>query len=151
MLAGKLGWGYEALLKQIDVPALRGKVHLAGYVDQQDLPAVYSGARLFVYPSLHEGFGFPPLEAMACGVPVISTLSSSLVENLAGVAELVSPDDVAALADAIRRVLADETLWAKRRAQGLEQASHYRWDRTARETLKSYQAAMGIERRRGNG
>ena len=151
VLAGKLGWGYEALLKQIDVPALRGKVHLAGYVDQQDLPAVYSGARLFVYPSLHEGFGFPPLEAMACGVPVISTLSSSLVENLAGVAELVSPDDVAALADAIRRVLADETLWAKRRAQGLEQASHYRWNRTARETLKSYQAAMGIERRRGNG
>ncbi len=151
VLAGKLGWGYEALLKQIDVPALRGKVHLAGYVDQQDLPSVYSGARLFVYPSLHEGFGFPPLEAMACGVPVISTLSSSLVENLAGVAELVSPDDVAALADAIRRVLADETLWAKRRAQGLEQASHYRWDRTARETLKSYQAAMGIERRRGNG
>ena len=150
VLAGKLGWGYEALLKQIHVPALRGKVHLAGYVDQQDLPAVYSGARLFVYPSLHEGFGFPPLEAMACGVPVISTLSSSLVENLAGVAELVSPEDVAALADAIRRVLADDTLWTKRRAQGLEQASHYRWDRTARETLKSYQAAMATERRGGN-
>ena len=89
MLAGKLGWGYEALLKQVQAPALRGKVHLAGYVDQKDLPAVYAGARLFVYPSLHEGFGFPPLEAMACGVPVISTLSSSLVENLEGAAELV--------------------------------------------------------------
>jgi len=151
VLAGKLGWGYEALLKQMHAPALRGKVHLAGYVDQQDLPAVYAGARLFVYPSLHEGFGFPPLEAMACGVPVVSTLSSSLVENLEGAAELVAPDDIAALADAIRRLLTDDALRAKRRTQGLEQASHYRWDQTARETLKSYQAAMAIERRRGNG
>ena len=150
VLAGKLGWGYEALLKRIDVPALRGKVHLAGYVDQQDLPAIYSGARLFVYPSLHEGFGFPPLEAMACGVPVISTLSSSLTENLAGAAELVAPDDIAALADAMRRVLADEALWAKRQTQGLEHASHYRWEQTARETLKSYQAAMATECRRGD-
>ncbi|MBK5281946.1 MAG: glycosyltransferase family 4 protein [Nitrospiraceae bacterium] len=150
VLAGKLGWGYEALLKQIQVPVLRGKVHLAGYVDQQDLPAVYAGARLFVYPSLHEGFGFPPLEAMACGVPVISTLSSSLVENLAGAAELVSPNDVAALADAIRRLLTDDTLRGKRHTQGLAQASHYRWDQTARETLNSYQAAMASECRRGN-
>lgn len=151
VLAGKLGWGYEALLKQVHAPALRGKVHLVGYVDQQDLPAVYAGARLFVYPSLHEGFGFPPLEAMACGVPVVSTLSSSLVENLEGAAELVAPDDIVALADAIRRLLTDDALRAKRRTQGLEQASHYRWDQTARETLKSYQTAMEIERRRGNG
>jgi alpha-1,3-rhamnosyl/mannosyltransferase len=125
-------------------------VHLAGYVGQQDLPAVYAGARLFVYPSLHEGFGFPPLEAMACGVPVISTLSSSLVENLAGAAELVAPDDVTALADAIRRLLTDDTLRAKRHTQGLKQASHYRWDQTARETLNNYQAAMASECRRGN-
>lgn len=150
VLAGKLGWGYEVLLKQLQAPPLRGRVHLAGYVDQKDLPAVYGGARLFVYPSLFEGFGFPPLEAMACGVPVISTLSSSLIENLAGAAELVAPDDVAALADAMRRVLADEMLWAKRRTQGLEHASHYRWEQTAKETLKSYQVAMETERRRGN-
>lgn len=151
VLAGKLGWGYEALLKQLHAPALRGRVHLAGYVDQKDLPAIYAGARLFVYPSLHEGFGFPPLEAMACGVPVISTLSSSLIENLERAAELVAPDDIAALADAMRRLLTDDALRAKRRTQGLEQASHYRWDHTARETLKSYQAAMEIECRRGNG
>lgn len=146
VLAGKLGWGYEALLKQMQAPALRGKVHLAGYVDQQDLPAVYAGSRLFVYPSLHEGFGFPPLEAMACGVPVISTLSSSLVENLEKAAELVAPDDIVGLADAIRRLLTDDALRATRRTQGLEQASHYRWDQTARETLKSYQAAMTTRR-----
>lgn len=151
VLAGKLGWGYEALLKELHAPALRGKVHLAGYVDQKDLPAVYAGARLFVYPSLHEGFGFPPLEAMACGVPVISTLSSSLVENLEGAAELVTPNDITALADAIRRLLTDDTLRATRRTQGLERASRYRWDQTAKQTLNSYQMAMEIERRRGNG
>ncbi|OQW68409.1 MAG: hypothetical protein BVN29_00805 [Nitrospira sp. ST-bin5] len=146
VLAGKLGWGYEALLKQIQVPALRGRVHLAGYVDQKDLPAVYAGARLFVYPSLHEGFGFPPLEAMACGVPVISTRSSSLAENLERAAELVAPDDIAGLTDAMQRLLTDDTLRAKRQGQGLEQARQYRWEQTARETVKSYQAAMEMAR-----
>jgi len=147
VLAGKLGWGYEALLTQVSLPSLRGKVHLAGYVDQKDLPAVYAGARLFVYPSLHEGFGFPPLEAMACGVPVISTRSSSLAENLARAAELVAPDDIAGLAAAMQRLLTDDTLRAARRTLGLEQARQYRWERTARETLESYQAAMVLERR----
>lgn len=147
VLAGKLGWGYEALLKQIQVPALRGRVHLAGYVDQKDLPTVYAGARLFVYPSLHEGFGFPPLEAMACGVPVISTRSSSLAENLERAAELVAPDDIAGLADAMQRLLTDDTLRAKRLGQGLEQARQYRWEQTARETVKSYQSAMEMARR----
>jgi len=122
-------------------------VHLAGYVDQKDLPAVYAGARLFVYPSLHEGFGFPPLEAMACGVPVISTRSSSLAENLERAAELVVPDDIAGLADAMQRLLTDDTLRAKRQGQGLELARQYRWEQTARETVKSYQAAMEMARR----
>jgi glycosyltransferase involved in cell wall biosynthesis len=146
VLAGKLGWGYEALLAQIDTPLLRRRVHLAGYVDQKDLPAVYAGASLFVYPSLHEGFGFPPLEAMACGVPVISTRSSSLVENLEHAAELVAPDDIAGLADAMQDLLTDDTLRAKRQGQGLEQARQYRWEQTARETVKSYQAAMEMAR-----
>ncbi|SPP63652.1 glycosyltransferase family 4 protein [Nitrospira lenta] len=146
VLAGKLGWGYESLLKQIQVPALRGRVHLAGYVNQQDLPALYAGARLFVYPSFHEGFGFPPLEAMACGVPVVSTKSSSLAENLACAAELVAPDDLAGLADAMQRLLTDDALRAKRQEHGLEQARQYRWEHTARETMKSYHMAMDMAR-----
>lgn len=146
VLAGKLGWGYESLVKQTQVPVLRGKVHLAGYVDRTDLPAVYAGARLFVYPSLHEGFGFPPLEAMACGVPVISTRSSSLAENLERAAELVAPDDIAGLADAMQRLLTDDALRARRQGQGLDQARQYRWEQTARETVKSYQAATEMAR-----
>lgn len=153
VVAGKLGWGYETVLRQIKAPALRGKVHLAGYVDQRDLPAVYAGARLFVYPSLHEGFGFPPVEAMACGVPVISTRTSSLVENLEGAAELVEPNEVEALADAIQRMLTEDELRAERRAQGLARASRYRWEQTARETVKTYEMvlARAMERRRGTG
>jgi len=147
VLAGKLGWGYEALLKQVQAPVLRGRVHLAGYVSQQDLPAVYAGSRLFVYPSLHEGFGFPPLEAMACGVPVISTRSSSLTENLEAAAELVAPDDVAGLADAMHRLLTDDSLRVTLQERGLEQVRRYRWEQTARATVKSYQAAMVIARR----
>jgi glycosyltransferase involved in cell wall biosynthesis len=146
VIAGKLGWGYDELLKQIDVPELKGKVHMLGYLDQEDLPAVYAGAKLFVYPSLFEGFGFPPLEAMACGVPTVSTLSSSLIENLAGAAELVQPDSVEALADAMSRLLNDESLWASRRAMGLEQANRYRWEHTARATLECYKEAMAINR-----
>lgn len=148
VIVGKQGWGYEALLKQIDVPALRGRVHLTGYLDQQDLPAVYAGARLFVYPSLFEGFGFPPLEAMACGVPTISTQTSSLMENLEGAAELVPPGNIGALAQAMIRLLTDDALWTKRREQGLELASRYRWERTASDTLMSYQAAMTTDRQR---
>ena len=97
VLAGRLGWDYKGILEQINSPALRDRVHLPGYISQGDLPLLYAGARLFVYPSLEEGFGFPPLEAMACGVPTIASLSSSLAENLREAAELVPPDDTEAL------------------------------------------------------
>ena len=89
MLAGPLGWNYEPLIKQLEVPELRGRVHMPGNIARRDLPSLYAGARLFVYPSRYEGFGFPPLEAMACGVPTVASSSSSLGENLDGAAELV--------------------------------------------------------------
>ena len=147
VIAGKLGWDYDVLLQQIDMLALRGKVHLTGYLDQQDLGPVYSGARLFVYPSLIEGFGLPPLEAMACGTPTISTVSSSLSENLEGAAELIPPDNIEALEDTMKHLLNDEILWNKRRVQGLERASQYRWERTAMKTLASYQVTMTTAQR----
>lgn len=138
VLAGGLGWGYQDLLKQLESPELQGKVHLRGYVPQEELPWLYAGAKMFVYPSLQEGFGFPPLEAMACGIPTISSLSSSLAENLQGAAELVPPEDIEALTDAMRRLLQDESLRAKRREQGLERAAKFRWEKTARQTVNCY-------------
>ncbi|MGH7232140.1 MAG: glycosyltransferase family 4 protein [Nitrospiraceae bacterium] len=146
VLVGQLGWGYESLLAQLESAELRGRVHLTGYVSQQDLPAIYRGARLFVYPSLQEGFGFPPLEAMACGVPTISSQSSSLTENLQGAAELVPPDDAEALTDAMRRLLWDESLRAKRREQGLARAALFSWRSAAEHTKLCYVSATAGER-----
>lgn len=148
VIAGKLGWGYDELLQQIDVPALRGRVHLAGYVDQKDLPAIYAGAKLFVYPSLFEGFGFPPLEAMACGVPTISTQTSSLIENLKDAAELVPAGDIEALTDSIKLLLTDNVLWEKRRLQGLELAGRYRWENTARDTVNCFERTLATAQRK---
>jgi alpha-1,3-rhamnosyl/mannosyltransferase len=139
VLAGPRGWGYEGLLAQCANPALRDRVHLIGYVPQEDLPLVYAGARLCVYPSLEEGFGLPPLEAMASGVPVVSSRSSSLVENLAGAAELVAPEDVTALAAAMHRLLHDEALRVARVGAGLVRAGAFRWTETARATRACYE------------
>lgn len=140
VLAGRLGWSYEDVLAGMGAGELRDRIHAPGYVSQADLPWYYAGAKLFVYPSLQEGFGFPPLEAMACGVPVVSSLSTSLTENLAGAAELVPPDDVEALAAAMGRLLRDERLRDERQRQGLERSSRYSWSETARRTLDCYQA-----------
>ena len=148
VIAGKKGWGYDKLLKQIEASSVRGRIHLTGYLEQDDLPAVYTGARLFVYPSLLEGFGFPPLEAMACGVPAISTRTSSLSENLEGVAKLVAPNDIEALSAAMAQLLNDDKLWLEQQARGLELASSYRWEQTAKLTLRSYTNAMSCDRRR---
>jgi len=142
VLAGRLGWDYEGILAQINSPALQDRVHLPGYISQSDLPLLYAGARLFVYPSLQEGFGFPPLEAMACGVPTIASLSSSLAENLRGAAELIPPDDTEALTAAMKRLLQDNQLHAERRALGLARAAQFRWQETARQTLNCYQALV---------
>ena len=139
VLAGRLGWDYDDVLAQLDAPDLRGRVHLLGYVPQRDLPWLYRGARLFVFPSLQEGFGFPPLEAMACGVPTIASRSTSLTENLEGAAELVPPENVNALATAMRRLLSDESLRAQCTRDGLMRAATFRWEETARQTLRCYQ------------
>ena len=142
VLAGKWGWGCEHLKEQIALPELRGKVHLANYVPQSDLPFLYGGAKLFVYPSLDEGFGFPPLEAMACGTPTIASHSSALAENLKGGAILLSPTDVRAWTATIRRMLSDESARLEKREQGLKLASLFRWEKTAMQTLDCYRELM---------
>jgi glycosyltransferase involved in cell wall biosynthesis len=146
VLAGRLGWGYDELLERIAAPELKGRVHLIGYVRQQDLASLFAAARLFVYPSLEEGFGFPPLEAMACGVPTISSSSSSLVENLQGAADLIDPADTDGLANAMQRLLEDESWRSKRSADGLERAARFRWDETARQTIACYDELAALRR-----
>ena len=138
VLAGPLGWNYEPLIKQLELPELRGRVHMPGNIDRRDLPWLYAGASLFVYPSLYEGFGFPPLEAMACGVPTVASASSSLAENLQGAAELVPANDEAALTLAMNRLLRDEELRAQYRKKGLARAAEFCWQKAAQQTLDCY-------------
>jgi glycosyltransferase involved in cell wall biosynthesis len=134
VLAGRAGWLAEPILALARRHA--GWVRLLDYVPEADLPGLYSGARAFVYPSLYEGFGFPVLEAMACGTPVICANTSSLPEVAGDAALLVNPTDTAALAAAIERALAAPPLRAELAAKGLAQVQKFSWQRTAGETLK---------------
>lgn len=98
---------------------------------------------MFVFPSLYEGFGLPPLEAMACGTPVVCSNAASLPEVVGDAAVTVDPYDVDALAEAMQRVLADRDLREDLRARGLARARQFTWERTARETLAVYREVCG--------
>ncbi|MCS7283680.1 MAG: glycosyltransferase family 4 protein, partial [Anaerolineae bacterium] len=113
-----------------------------GPIPEADLPALYSAATLFVFPSLYEGFGLPVLEAMACGVPVVCSNTSSLPEVAGDAALLVDPTDARALAGAIERVLTDEALRASLRARGLERARQFAWEEAAQRTLEIYRQVL---------
>ncbi len=112
------------------------------HLDEADLPAVYAAAEVFAFPSLHEGFGLPLLEAMACGTPVVSSNRTSLPEVAGDAALLVDGEDVEALAGALRRLLRDQALRAQLRERGLERARAFPWERTVRGTLEVYRLAL---------
>jgi len=142
VIAGKKGWLYEEIFQQVEELELEGKVVFTGYVVAGDLPALLSGAGLFVFPSLYEGFGLPVLEAMACGTPVICSNASSLPEVAGDAALLVDPLDVEGLAAAMERVLGDEALRAELIERGFERARKFSWERCARETLDVLERAV---------
>ena len=109
---------------------------LTGYVDDAELPALYSGAIAFIYPSLYEGFGFPPVEAMACGTPVVTSNVTSLPEAVGEAAVFVNPRDVESIAEGLRRILDDPELRETLRCRGLAQAGWFSWDRTVEATWR---------------
>jgi glycosyltransferase involved in cell wall biosynthesis len=114
-------------------------IHFTGWVDEVDKPALYSGATVFLSPSLYEGFGLPPLEAMACGVPVISSNASSLPEIVGDAGITIDPNDVDAWAEAIRTVLRDPLRRATMQLQSIHQARKFSWRQSAEETLAVYE------------
>jgi glycosyltransferase involved in cell wall biosynthesis len=120
------------------VPPLAGRVHFLGYVPQPDLPSLYCGASAFVYPSREEGFGLPPLEALACGTPTVASRGSALEGNLEGAAELVA-NTAPELASALLRVLGDDALRTRLVASGKERAARFRWEDAARKTAFCYE------------
>ena len=138
VLAGARGWLDEPIFATVRSLGLEDAVRFTGFVDDDDLPAVYSGAALFVFPSLHEGFGLPLLEAMACGVPVVTSNVSSMPEVAGDAATLVDPRDGEGLAAAIARSLRDEALRDRLRDAGIARARQFSWEATARRTLDAY-------------
>ncbi len=135
VLAGKRGWLHDDLFAQVKRLGLAERVLFPGYIPDEDLPALQSGALAFVFPSLYEGFGIPVLEAGACGVPVITSNTSSLPEVAGDAALLVDPHDVDAIAAAMLRLVEDDALRAELARRGQENVKRFSWEKCARETL----------------
>ncbi|HXD74235.1 MAG TPA: glycosyltransferase family 1 protein, partial [Vicinamibacterales bacterium] len=142
VIVGPEGWLNSDVHRYINEHGLNDRVRFLGYVDRDDLRALYTGARAFVYPSFYEGFGFPVLEAMACGCPVIASNTPAVEEIAAGAARLVTPGDDEALKRAIVEVADDEAKRSELRTLGLERASRYTWRNTALKTLELYRSLL---------
>jgi glycosyltransferase involved in cell wall biosynthesis len=124
----------SSVFSAVHIDKIPPRVTFTGYVEDEELPALYSGASVFVYPSLYEGFGLPPAEAMACGTPVITSGRTSLPEVVGTAAVLVDPEDADSIGAAIARVVNSESLRAQLRADGIQRAKRFQWDTAAKET-----------------
>lgn len=138
VLVGGKAWLYDETFTAARDSGYDQDLVFTGLVPDDDLVALYNAADVFVYPSIFEGFGLPPLEAMACGTPVITSNTSSLPEVVGAAALLIDPLDREQLAIALARVLSDATLRARLSAQGLQRSNAFSWERTARMTLDAY-------------
>ena len=142
ILAGGKGWQTDEIFATIDEHALHEQVQAVGFVPADEIALWYNAAEVFLYPSLFEGFGLPVLEAMACGTPVVTSNVSSLPEVAEGAGLCLPPGDVAAWAETLRRVRSDDVWRTQARADGLQKAQHFTWERTAELTIASYQRAL---------
>ena len=145
VVAGVPHWRSSPLAALVDRLALGDSLYFTGFVDEADLPALYSAAQLFVFPSLMEGFGLPVLEAMACGTPVITADGSSLREVAGDAARLVDPHSVASIAAAMHELLGSADRAELLRQKGLERVRNFSWQRVAQQTLDVYRRVADSE------
>lgn len=138
VLAGKKGWMYESIFALVKKNGLENDVIFTGYVDEEDVPALLCGAHIFVFPSLYEGFGIPPLEAMACGTPVITSNTSSLPEVVGEAGILVPPMDAEGLKRSMQQLLTDEAMRQHYINAGFKQAQKFTWERSAEKLVDIY-------------
>lgn len=138
VIAGMRGWKFEPILERMRVSPKAARIRYLEYVADADLPALYAGAQLFLLTSHYEGFGLPPLEAMACGTPVVSSTGGSLAEVLGEAAITLPAYEGAAWASAVERVLEDDALRDELVARGLRHAATFSWRETARRTFEIY-------------
>jgi len=139
VMVGKKGWLYSDFFKTIHTLKLEDDIVFIGYVQEEDLPYIYNLADVFVYPSKYEGFGLPLLEAMACGVPVIASNTSSIPEVLGDAGLLFSPDDPGHLSECIFEILANEASRERMVLGGLKRVQLFSWQETAQQTLNIYE------------
>ena len=139
VLVGRKGWQFEIVADLIKELRIENKVLLTGYIPDQDLPLIYNLARIFVYPSNYEGFGFPPLEAMACGTPVITTAVSAMLETIGSAGVLIPPQDEDALTKALIMLLGDQEYQELLSKMGKQRVEEFTWERSARETVHIYE------------
>lgn len=151
VLAGGFGWLYEDILAAPERAGVAQHVRVLGKVPDDDLPLLLAGAAVFVYPSLYEGFGLPVLEALACGVPVVASNSTSIPEVLGDAGVYCDPLDVASIAQGLAEVLLDPALAERLRHAGPARAAGFSWERAARETLAVYERVCRERRDRRRG
>lgn len=142
VITGKKGWAYEEIFRLVTDLRLQDHVIFTDYVPDSDMPALYSAADLFVYPSVYEGFGIPLLEAMACGVPAISSNISSMPEIVGDAGLLVDPYNDSQLTEAMYLVISNRALHQDLIEKGLTRAKEFSWEKTAKETLAVYERVM---------
>lgn len=148
VIAGGQGWLMDDLASVVNQKGLSDRISLTGYLQDEELCGLYSTCRAFVYPSLYEGFGLPPLEAMACGAPVITSRIPALMETVGSAARLVDPHNVEELAQAMLEVLSDEKTREHFAQLGRSQAKKFSWEQTAAKTLEVYQRLLFPRTRR---
>ena len=148
VIAGGEGWLTEDLHAYMKSMDSKERLVFTGYLEDEDLRALYSACSVFVYPSLYEGFGLPLLEAMACGAPVVTSNVPSIVETVGNVARLISPTDFRDLAEKVAGLLHDEAEREKRSAAGIEHVKQFSWEKTAAATLELYRAVVNRTRSR---
>jgi len=130
------------LVQDAGIPA--GRVHFVDFVPEEAKPALYRQARVFIFPSIYEGFGLPPLEALACGTPVVGSRAASLPEVVREGGILLDPDDINGMAAALVRLLTDDAFHAELRRRAIQRAARFTWETTARETFAAYEKAMKL-------
>lgn len=140
VIAGRTGWKSEATYNEHTLSPFKDDIIFTGRISDQELVQLYNQAGIFVYTSFFEGFGFPPLEAMSCGLPVICSDSSSIGEVVGDAGILVDPGDIGGFADNILKVLSDRSLMEKLQLNSLKRAEKFSWEETARKTLEVYKS-----------
>ena len=143
VVAGRPGWRYEPILERFRSSQKASRIHFLGPVGDTDLAALYAGAEIFAFPSLYEGFGLPPLEAMRCGTPVAASSAGSLREILGDAAVIVPDYEPETWAFALDRLVEDRRIRGELRSKGFATAARFRWEETARGTAAVYRAVLG--------